>query len=289
MSGAAVRAPTVSVIVPHFEDLTNLGRCLDALDVQTFRDFAVVVADNASPAGQTAVAAVIAGRATLVIAPERGAGAARNAGVAAAGGTILAFTDADCVPDPGWLAGGVAALPAADLIGGAMRVSFADEAAPTPVEAFERVFAFDNRTYVGAKGFSVTANLFTRRDVFDAVGGFRADVSEDADWCLRARDAGYRIAYAPDAVVTHPARRTWAELTRKWERLVRESAALHRAHGGGATGWRLRTWALPLSAIAHLPKVLGSPKLPRFADRFAAAGVLIRLRLWRFAAARRFG
>jgi len=279
--------PAVSVVVPHFEDLENLGRCLDALDAQTFRDFETIVADNASPSGAAAVAAVIAVRATLVIAPERGAGAARNAGVAAATGRILAFTDADCVPDPGWLAAGVAALAATDLVGGAMRVSFADDSAPTPVEAFERVFAFDNRAYVEDKGFSVTANLFTRAHVFDAVGGFRAHVSEDADWCLRARAAGYRIAYAPAAIVAHPARRTWAQLTRKWERLVRESAALHRAHGGGAAGWRLRTWALPLSAVAHLPKVLGSSKLPRFGDRVAAAGILFRLRLWRFAAARR--
>jgi GT2 family glycosyltransferase len=277
----------VSVIVPHFEDLANLGLCLDALDAQTFRDFETVVADNASPAGTAAVEAVIAGRATLVIAHERGAGAARNTGVAAAKGAILAFTDADCVPSPGWLAAGVAALAGADLVGGAMRVSFADEAAPTPVEAFERVFAFDNRGYVEGKGFSVTANLFTRRDVFDKVGGFRAHVSEDADWCLRARDAGYRIAYAPDAIVTHPARRTWEQLTRKWERLVRESAALHTARGGGVVGWRMRTLLLPVSAVAHLPKVLGSSKLPRIGDRVAAAVVLFRLRLWRFTMARR--
>ncbi len=284
---AAVGVPGVNVIVPHFEDLANLGRCLEALDAQSFRDFATIVADNASPSGSAAVAAVIAGRATLVIAPERGAGAARNAGVAAATAPILAFTDADCMPDSGWLAAGVAALARADLVGGGMRVSFAEDAAPTPVEAFERVFAFDNRAYVEDKGFSVTANLFTRRDVFDAVGGFRAHMSEDADWCLRARAAGYRIAYAPAAVVAHPARRTWAELTRKWERLVRESAALHRAHGGGAAGWRLRIWALPLSAVAHLPKVLASSKLPRMTDRVAAAGILFRLRFWRFAATRR--
>ncbi|UAJ11195.1 glycosyltransferase family 2 protein [Glacieibacterium megasporae] len=279
--------PAVSVIIPHFEDLANLGLCLDALAAQTFRDFETIVADNASPAGTAAVEAVIAGRATLVIAHERGAGAARNAGVAAAGAGILAFTDADCVPAPGWLAAGVTALTQADLVGGAMRVSFADEAAPTAVEAFERVFAFDNRAYVEGKGFSVTANLFTRRDVFDTVGGFRAHVSEDADWCLRARDAGYRIAYAADAIVAHPARRTWEQLTRKWERLVRESAALHTARGGGSAGWQVRTLLLPVSAIAHLPKVLGSAKLPRIADRIAAAGVLFKLRLWRFTAARR--
>ena len=244
----------VSVIVPHFDDLARLGTCLAALDAQDFRDVEVIVADNGSPSGEAAVAAVIEGRATLVIAVERGAGAARNAGVAAASGQILVFTDADCIPDPGWLAAGVAALDHADLVGGAMVVSVADEAAPTPIEAFERVFAFDNRAYV-AKGFSVTANLFTRRDVFDAIGGFRANVSEDADWCLRARDAGYRIAYAADAIVAHPARRTWPELTRKWDRLVRESAALMSAS---------RAVAGPL-----MPAV-GSAQAPRSTHRVPA-------------------
>lgn len=279
--------PRVSVIVPHYEDLASLGRCLDALAAQDFADFEIVVGDNASPSGLAAVEAVVAGRARVVVEPEKGAGAARNAAVAASAGAVLAFTDADCTPVPGWLAAGVAALAGADLVGGAMAVSVGDEAAITPVEAFERLFAFDNRAYVEAKGFSVTANLFTRRDVFDAVGGFRPAVSEDADWCLRARDAGYRIAYAPAALVAHPARRTWGELARKWDRLVRESHALHRARGGGTAAWLGRTWLLPASIPAHLPRILTSPRLVRPRDRLAAAGVMARLRLWRFALAHR--
>lgn len=279
--------PRVSVIVPHYEDFANLGRCLDALGAQDFGDFEIVVGDNASPAGLAAVEAVVRGRARIVIQPEKGAGAARNAAVAASVGRLLAFTDADCTPSPGWLSAGIAALDRADLIGGAMLVSVGDEAAITPVEAFERLFAFDNRAYVEAKGFSVTANLFTRRDVFDAVGGFRPAVSEDADWCLRARDAGYRIAYAPAALVAHPARRTWSELARKWDRLVRETYALHRARGGSNLGWVARTWLLPASIPAHLPRVLTSPKLARPRDRLAAAAVMARLRLWRFALAHR--
>ncbi len=278
---------TVSVIVPHFEDLAGLDACLTALAAQDVTGFEIVVADNASPAGEAAVAAVVAGRAKLIVATERGAGAARNAGVAASTGDILAFTDADCVPDPGWLRAGIAALEGADLVGGAMRVSVADEARITPVEAFERVFAFDNRAYVERKGFSVTANLFTRRAVFDAVGGFRAHVAEDADWCLRARDAGYAIAYAPAAVVAHPARRTWPELTRKWDRLTREGAALHVARGGSPGAWLARSLLLPLSIVAHLPKVARSPALHRPRDRLAAAAVMARLRLWRLAAALR--
>lgn len=280
-------SPRASVIVPHYDDLDRLGVCLAALDAQSFRDFELIVADNASPCGLAAVEAVVAGRGRIVVEPEKGAGAARNAGVAASTAPLLAFTDADCLPSPEWLGAGLAALDGADLVGGAMVVAVADEAAITAVEAFERVFAFDNRSYVEAKGFSVTANLFTRRAVFEQVGGFRAHVSEDADWCLRARDLGFRIAYAERAVVAHPARRTWPELTRKWERLVAESRALHRARGGGRIGWLARNALLPASAVAHLPKALRSGALARRGDRVAAAGVMIRLRLWRLTRALR--
>ncbi len=74
--------------------------------------FEIIVADNASPEGEAAIAALIAGRAELTIVAERGAGAARNGGAAKARGEILAFTDCDCVPEPRWLEAGVAALPA---------------------------------------------------------------------------------------------------------------------------------------------------------------------------------
>ena len=277
--------PKVSVVVPHYQDLDGLAHCLARLECQTFpRDaFEIVVADNASPAGEAAVAAVVAGRARLVVCAEQGAGPARNAGVAASSGEILAFTDSDCLPEPGWLQAGVAALEHSDFVGGRMEVSVADPAHMAPTEAFESVFAFDNEKYVRRMGFTVTANLFCTRKVFDAVGGFRVGVSEDKDWSHRARDAGYRIGYAADAVVGHPARRTWAELQRKWRRLNQESFALVLDRPRGRSLWFLRLLALPPSAVAHTPRVLTSRALRSWKPRAQALGVLYRLRLWRFA------
>lgn len=273
----------VSVIVPHYSDLDGLAACLDALERQSRRPDEIIVADNASPQGLEAVERVAAGRARVVLVPERGAGPARNGGVAASKGAILAFTDCDCVPETDWLRQGLEALGAADLVGGAMRVLVEDEGRLTPTEAFERAFAFDNRTYVLRKGFTVTANLFCRRVVFDAVGGFRVGVPEDLDWCRRARDQGYSIAYAAGAVVGHPARRSWRELERKWRRLNSEAYGLAAASPGGRAKWLAKALAMPFSAVAHLPKALTAPTLGRFGDRFAAASVLLRLRIWRMA------
>jgi GT2 family glycosyltransferase len=283
--------PPVSIIVPHYNDLARLDTCLAAISLQTYpRELVeVVVADNASPCGEAAVVEVIAGRARLTVCAIKGAGPARNAGVAAASHGVLAFTDSDCLVDPGWLAAGVAALDGADLVGGRMKVSVRQPGRRSGAEAFEQVFGFDNRDYVLRQNFTVTANLFTRAKVFAAIGGFRTEVSEDKEWCQRAVAAGHRIAYAPDAVVGHPARADWAELRHKWERLESESLALAAERPGGRLRWVARSWLLPLSIAAHAPKVLRSPELDNFPERLRALGTLARARLWRFANAQRIG
>lgn len=272
----------VSVIVPHYHDLPALDLCLSALVAQAYpRPFEIVVADNASPEGREAVAAAIAGRAKLVIVEDRGAGPARNGGVAASTGDLLAFTDSDCVPAPDWLSLGLAALDRGDLVGGRMSVLVEEAGKPRPEEAFEQVFAFDNARYIKDLGFTVTANLFCRREVFDKVGGFRVGMSEDLEWCQRAGAAGYRLIYEPLAVVGHPARRTWDELRNKWRRLSAETFALTADRPMGSLRWLLRSLLLPVSALAHTPKVLSSPALTSWPQRLGALTVLYRLRFWR--------
>ena len=273
------------MVVPHYESLRDLANCLAALQRQTFdRRFEIVVADNRSPCGRSEVEAIVAGRARVVDAPDPGAGPARNAGVAAAHGRVLAFVDCDCVPAPGWLAGGVAALATADVIGGAMTVSVADERRMSGPEAFERVFAFNNRRYIEEERFTVTANLFCTRATFDAVGPFRTGVSEDVEWCHRAIGKGFTLGYAPDALVAHPARRDWRALKGKWRRINAERYALAAQAPGGLRGklrWAALTAALPLSILAHAPRVMRSGALPDRATRLRALGTLARLRLWR--------
>jgi len=277
-------APQVSVIVPHYNDLKRLDLCLSALERQTYprEAFEIVVADNRSPVGLAAVEAAVAGRARVVDAPIPGAGPARNVGVQSAQGALLAFTDCDCVPEPEWLAEGLKALEKADFVGGRMTVLFPEGRAKSGAEAFEAVFAFDNRAYVIDQQFTVTANLFCPRSLFDAVGDFRTEVSEDKEWCLRARDLGYRIGYAEKAGVGHPARENWAQLRKKWERINAESYALWLQRGSSRLGWLVRTWSLLPSIPVHALRVLTSPALRGVGERLAALGTLTRSRLWRF-------
>lgn len=268
--------PRAAVVIPHHDDAARLARCLDALMPQVPGDVEVVVVDNASPRAPR----VAHSRARLVVEPAKGAAVARNRGVAETTAPVLLFLDCDCVPDGDWLATALAAARRADVVGGA--VTLFDETPPprSGAQAFETVFAFDNRAYIERKGFSVTANLVTRRAVFDATGPFVPGLSEDLDWCRRAVARGFALAYAPDLRVAHPTRADWPALARKWRRLTDEGFAVNGRGAGARLRWAAKALAMPLSVAAHAPRVLRHPALSG-AERMRALGTLARLRLAR--------
>lgn len=277
--------PLVSVIVPHYDQPDALALCLKSLARQSFaRDaFEVIVADNGSPKRLALELALHEfDGARLVVEARRGAAHARNAALKIARARFIAFIDADCVADDNWLSSGIEGLVSADLCGGDVKVTVVDEARPSGVEAFEKIFAFRQREYVSRKKFSVTANLFARRTVVDAVGPFTNGVSEDVDWCNRAVALGFRLAFNANSIISHPARRNWGELVRKWDRLVNERwNGFDGRSPAGRLKWAVLAIATALSAAPHMFLVLTSDKLSRLQDRAAATGVLVRIRWWR--------
>ncbi len=281
---AEQEAPQISVIIPHYNDLVNLVRCIDLLEAQTLprSEFEIVVADNNSRCGLNEVERICAGKARVVPAPLQGAGAARNAGVEASRGRILAFLDSDCRPTPTWLERGLAALSNGQIVGGKVEVDYEDPQHPTAVEAFEEVFAFNFKRYIEELGFSGSGNMFVPREIFDRVGGFRGEVAEDADWGRRAVAANYRFHYAADAVVSHPARRNWRELTQKWRKSTRESFAAASEKPHGRAVWILRSMAVLGSPFVHWVRVVRSKKLDGPGQKWRAIGVLFGIRFWRF-------
>lgn len=276
--------PQVSVIIPHYCQPEALAECLASLEAQTLprERFEVLVIDNNSPGGTNQIEANIGERTQLLVETAKGAGPARNRGAAEARGQVFAFIDADCVASPRWLEEGLVGLEHFDIVGGRVDVSVGDETAMTGPEAFERVFAFDFRSYIEDKGFTGSGNLFCRREVFAAVGGFRPAVSEDKDWSQRATAMGYSLGYHDAAAIAHPARTDWAELTRKWSRLNRESLKLSEDGAMGRVRWAARNMVVPFSIVPHTVKVMRSRKLPDTATRLRGLRTLAAIRLWRF-------
>jgi hypothetical protein len=131
--------------------------------------------------------------------PAAGPSAARNRGAAATTAPLLAFTDADCFPAPGWLDAGVRALGRADLVQGAVRPE--RQAVP-----FERTLWVER-----ASALWESANLFVRRDLFDRLGGFQEWIApsigksfgEDMWLGWRAFRADAVLRFEPKALVEH--------------------------------------------------------------------------------------
>lgn len=216
MSGEAPRdgigagSPRVSVVVPVRNRRRLLERLLGALDAQTWRDFEVVVVDDGSTDGadRAAAGSTVAGRPVRVLRSTGGAVAARAVGVADARGDILAFTDSDCIPVPRWIEAAVAAIDSGyDLVNGLTL----PERAPNPLE---RTMAS------GREGLYPTANMFFRRQAFEAVGGFDPSArhrlgfrhdelargtgfGEDTILAWRMIRHGHRAIHEPAAEVRH--------------------------------------------------------------------------------------
>ena len=274
-------APDLAVIIPHFNDLTRLERCLAALVAQDQTGPEIVVADNASPVDMAPLRAAY-GQVRFVTQPKRGAAAARNKGVEVTSAPWLAFLAADCVPSEGWLprAREIARGDPNVVSGGRIEVFDETPAPRSGAEAFETVFAFDQARYIREDGFSVTANLVTARAVFEATGPMVVGLSEDVDWCRRAVAAGATLRYDPALVVSHPTRPDWPALQKKWRRTTEEGFGLARAKPGGRAKWLLKALLMPVSVVAHLPRVLRHGALSGVEKRRAVA-TLLRLRLQR--------
>lgn len=283
--------PRVSVIIPVRDD-PRLARCLEALGRQTYPAdrVEILVADNGSAASVEDLCAPWP-EVRVVSQPSGGSYAARNAAVFASRGTVLAFTDADCVPEPTWLQEVVAAIgTGAGVVAGLVAVYAKDDRRPHPVEAHELVHAFPQAVYVDRGGACVTANMATTRAVFEATGPFRPELHSGADieWSQRANARGARTVYCEAAVVHHPARDSYQALNSKLRRVIVGRHERDRLDGAtGAAPWPSpRSLVPPLGALrrARAPQLVTPRARAAFVvgevyHRYAAAWYVLALAL----------
>ena len=254
-----MNAPLVSVVVPVLHDGPGIRACLEALLGQTYPagGYEIVVADNGSTDDTRAVVeslrAGAGSRVSLVVEDRvRTSYAARNQGLRAARGQVLAFTDADCVPAPTWLEEGVRALrvSSAACVAGRIVVTFAGHRL-NAYEYWDSAFRFNQESYV-RRHFAATANMFLQARVIERHGPFRPELVSggDREFGFRLWKAGEHLAYAPDAIVAHPARATFAAIYRKGLRLALAHRPLHRlgvVPSGECALNVIKSWRCPVS------------------------------------------
>jgi glycosyltransferase involved in cell wall biosynthesis len=223
----------VSVIIPTYNRSDTLPRAVDSALGQTHGRVEVIVVDDGSSDGTPEALAQLTSPTRLIVHRldrNRGPGVARNAGVAIASGGVLAFTDSDCEPTPGWLAAGVAALgPGVDVVQG--------RTLPDPTGedgawvATQRLEQFTGRYE--------TCNIFYRAEALRSAGGFDESLGffgEDMAAGWQVRRAGGEARFCEDAIVFHAVERpgfrwflrraryydNWSALVKRYPEMRRE-------------------------------------------------------------------
>jgi GT2 family glycosyltransferase len=194
------------VVCSTFRRPHLLPRLVAALEAQTLPadDFVVSIVDNGSGDGTSAELERLAASTSIRLEPlalevNAGPAGARNRGWQVGDEPLVAFVDDDCVPDPGWLAAGIAALtadPRCGVVQGPVR--------PPPgavVGAWTVLREHDAPT-----PWFEGCNVFYRREALAAAGGFAESIGwygEDTELGWSVLDGGWTRGFAADAGVQH--------------------------------------------------------------------------------------
>lgn len=229
----------VSVIIPTYKDWTRLQLCLDSLKCQSYPQscFEIIVVNN-DPSVQVPSELSIPINCRIIQEHQPGSYAARNAAIKVARGEIYAFTDSDCLPQKDWLKNGVDFLEYNcnyHRLGGKVEL-FSERKILRWTEVYEMLFSFPQDNFVIEQGMAVTANMFSRREVFSRVGLFDQNLMSggDGEWGKRANAEGYEIAYLENCVVRHPTRGDLNDLIKKTRRMAGGHVMISSKKGRGA-------------------------------------------------------
>jgi glycosyltransferase involved in cell wall biosynthesis len=224
--------PLFSVVMPTYRRPHLLARCLAALGAQAIdrSNYEIIVADDAASEETRQQVEAFASQTQLAVryiavSGRHGPAAARNAGWRAAQGRVIAFTDDDCVPDPGWLAGAAAAFER-----GATDAAWGRLIMPLPPDPTD----YERDAAGLSEAVFVTANCFCRRDVLQKIGGFDEEFAmawrEDSDLYFSLVEHGCHIQHLPEAIVVHPIRPAGWGVSLKQQRKTMFDALLYKKH-----------------------------------------------------------
>lgn len=222
---------SVSVVIPTRDRPRKLERCLGALR----GELEVVVVDDGSAERERVAEIVRQTGAKLVRLEGRGPAAARNAGVAAAGGEVICFTDDDCEANAGWVSALTAPIIAGEAESTAGRTvvaagaGAADRAWQAIANELQRAGGEPGSP---SPGFAPTCNLACSRKLLETLPfdeSFPAAAGEDRDWAARAAAHGAAPRFVPEALVVHRPGLTAGSFLRQQYRYGRGAARFRAA------------------------------------------------------------
>ena len=286
--------PRISVVVCTYNGARTIRDCLDALELLDYPDYEVIIVDDGSTDATAAIAREY--DCLLIQTENRGLASARNTGLKAARGEIVAYIDDDAYPDPHWLTylastflntphaavGGPNLPPSKDG-------SIAECVAHAPGGPVHVLLTDSEAEHIPG------CNMAFRKRCLEEIGGFDPQfraAGDDVDVCWRLQERGCTLGFSPAAIVWHHRRnsvrtywkqqtgygRAEAMLERKWPQKYNGPGHVRwagRLYGNGlmyALGWRRPRvyhgiWgAAPYQSLYQpAPTLLGSlPQMPEW-------------------------
>jgi len=247
------RAPRVSVVVATYNGAKWLRVCLRSLMKLNYPDYEVILVDDGSTDSVPEIAASFE-RVRYIRQPNRGLSAARNAGLEAATGEIIAYTDDDCRADEDWLYYLAGDLAQGDFaaMGGHNFLPPDDSATAAAVMAAPGGPAHVMLSETEAEHIP-GCNMAFRKSALEAIGGFDPiyrKAGDDVDVCWRLQAAGYRIGFNPAGFVWHYRRATVGAYLKQQAGYGQAEALLERKHPDKFSRWGGGRWQGRIYATA---------------------------------------
>jgi len=282
------RIPRVSVIVASYNGAHTLPACLDSLERLNYPDYEVILVDDGSTDGTREIAAAHPNIRCIRHAANYGLSVARNTGIEATTGEIVAFTDADCRADEDWLYYVVGDLLNSAFVGmgGPNLLPLEDSAVAAAVMASPGGPAHVMLTDRQAEHIPGCNMVFYRWALVE-IGGFDPNfrkAGEDVDMCWRLQQAGFKLGFSAAGLVWHYRRSTVGAYLKQQSGYGEAEALLVRKHPEyfnsiGGSLWRGRIYTDAKLGVLLQPPIIyhGAFGAGWFQTLYAAepAGVLM--------------
>ena len=265
-----------SVIVPVFEQWHLVPQLLECLAEQSCpaESFEVLLVDNGS--SELMIPDYMAPNVRVLHCGIRGAYAARNHGVRDARGEWLVFTDADCLPERGWLeelAAAAEKLGKDDTFFAGSIETVGSSISPSIYEIYDLVRGIPQARYV-KRGYAATANLAVPRILLVEVQGFNDELYSggDADFCFRAKSLGYELEYIDSAIVKHRVRTSWDAVATKARR-VKGGQLTHKSA-------RYKLWIYCRTILSPFISMYRLGGVSNHSIKYRLIAICVYLRVW---------